>query len=103
RRHSPRFQGDNFQKNLDLVKRVEELATKKGTTPAILALAWVLAQGDDIVPIPGTKRQKYLEENARAAELTLTREELEAIDAVAPKGVAAGMRYPESFMATVGR
>ncbi|HEX4340577.1 MAG TPA: aldo/keto reductase [Polyangiaceae bacterium] len=103
RRHSPRFQGDNFQKNLDLVTRVEELAKKKGTTPAILALAWVLAQGDDIVPIPGTKRQKYLEENARAADITLTPDELRAIDAVAPKGVAAGLRYPESFMGSIGR
>jgi aryl-alcohol dehydrogenase-like predicted oxidoreductase len=103
RRMSPRFQGDNFKKNLELVERIQQLAAKKETTPAVLALAWVLAQGDDIVPIPGTKRQRYLEQNARAADLTLTREELAAIDAVAPKGIAAGERYAPAFMANLGR
>jgi aryl-alcohol dehydrogenase-like predicted oxidoreductase len=103
RRNSPRFQGENFQKNLDLVKRIEEIASSKGCTPAQLALAWVLAQGDDLVPIPGTKRRKYLEENVGALDVTLTAEDLQRIDEVAPKGVAAGTRYPEAMMATVGR
>jgi aryl-alcohol dehydrogenase-like predicted oxidoreductase len=103
RRHSPRFQGDNFQKNLDLVKRIEEIAKSKSCTPAQLALAWVLAQGDDLVPIPGTKRRKYLEENVGALDVTLTAEDLQKIDEVAPKGVAAGTRYPEAMMASVGR
>jgi aryl-alcohol dehydrogenase-like predicted oxidoreductase len=103
RRMSPRFQGDNFRKNLELVERIQQLAAKKETTPAVLALAWVLAQGDDIVPIPGTKRQRYLEQNARSAEVTLTRDELRAIDAVAPKGIAAGERYAPAFMANLGR
>jgi aryl-alcohol dehydrogenase-like predicted oxidoreductase len=98
RRQSPRFQGENFKKNLDLVRRVEEVATKKGCTPSQLALAWVLAQGDDVVPIPGTKRRKYLEENLAALEITLTTEELARIDEVAPKGAASGPRYPESMM-----
>jgi aryl-alcohol dehydrogenase-like predicted oxidoreductase len=91
----PRFQGENFAKNLELVEKVKELAARRGATPAQLALAWVLAQGDDIVPIPGTKRVKYLEENCAAAAMTLTPTELSAIDAVAPKGVAAGTRYPD--------
>ncbi len=103
RRHSPRFQGENFQKNLDLVKRIEEIATSKGCTPAQLALAWVLAQGDDLVPIPGTKRRKYLEENVGALDVTLTQDDLQRIDEIAPKGVAAGTRYPEAMMAAVGR
>ncbi|HEY3567616.1 MAG TPA: aldo/keto reductase [Thermoanaerobaculia bacterium] len=103
RRHSPRFQGENFQKNLDLVKHIEEIAKSKNCTPAQLALAWVLAQGDDLVPIPGTKRRKYLEENVGALDVTLTADDLQRIDEVAPKGVAAGMRYPEAMMATVGR
>jgi aryl-alcohol dehydrogenase-like predicted oxidoreductase len=98
RRQSPRFQGENFKKNLDLVRRVEEVATKKGCTPSQLALAWVLAQGDDVVPIPGTKRRKYLEENLAALEITLTTEELARIDEVAPKGAASGTRYPEIMM-----
>jgi aryl-alcohol dehydrogenase-like predicted oxidoreductase len=98
RRHSPRFQGENFKKNLDLVKRVEEVAAKKGCTSSQLALAWVLAQGDDVVPIPGTKRRKYLEENLAALEIMLTPEELARIDEVAPKGAASGTRYPESMM-----
>ncbi len=103
RRHSPRFQGENFQKNLDLVKHIEEIAKSKNCTPAQLALAWVLAQGDDLIPIPGTKRRKYLEENVGALDVTLTAEDLQRIDEVAPKGVAAGTRYPEAMMATVGR
>ena len=103
RRHSPRFQGENFQKNLDLVKRIEEIAKSKSCTPAQLALAWVLAQGDDLVPIPGTKRRQYLEENVGALDVTLTADDLRRIDEIAPKGVAAGTRYPEAMMAAVGR
>ncbi|MGJ3247397.1 MAG: aldo/keto reductase [Elainellaceae cyanobacterium] len=101
RRRSPRFQGENFAKNLDLVERVKEIAKEKGVTPAQLAIAWLLAQGDDIVPIPGTKRRKYLEENAAAVEITLTSADLERIDAVMPQGSAAGDRYPD--MSTVNR
>ena len=93
RRQSPRFQGENFQKNLDLLKKVEELARRKNCTPSQLALAWVLAQGDDIVPIPGTKRRKYLEENVAALDVNLTAEELSEIDKIFPRGVAAGDRY----------
>jgi aryl-alcohol dehydrogenase-like predicted oxidoreductase len=103
RRNSPRFQGENFQKNLDLVQRIGEIAKSKGCTPAQLALAWVLAQGDALVPIPGTKRRKYLEENVGALDVVLTADDLRRIDEVAPKGVAAGMRYPEAMMASVGR
>ncbi|HEY3356808.1 MAG TPA: aldo/keto reductase [Polyangia bacterium] len=103
RRHSPRFQGENFQKNLDLVTHLGALAKQKGCTPAQLALAWVLARGDDIVPIPGTKRRRYLEENVGALMIELTPEELARIDALAPQGVAAGARYPESMMKAVGR
>jgi aryl-alcohol dehydrogenase-like predicted oxidoreductase len=101
RRRSPRFAGENFQKNLDLVKQIEELAREKGVTPSQLALAWVLHRGDDIVPIPGTKHVKYLEENVGALELKLSAEELQRIDEVAPVGVAAGERYPD--MSTVNR
>lgn len=101
RRNNPRFQGDNFQRNLDLVSRIEDLARSKGCTPSQLALAWVLAQGRDIVPIPGTKRVRYLEENAGAAEIRLTPDDLAAIDAAAPAGVAAGERYPAAGMARV--
>lgn len=95
RRNSPRFQGENFQKNLDLVKRLEEIATVKGVHASQLALAWVLTQDETIVPIPGTKRRKYLEENVAAAAITLTPEELRQIDAVLPSGAAAGGRYSE--------
>jgi aryl-alcohol dehydrogenase-like predicted oxidoreductase len=98
RRQSPRFQGDNFQKNLDLVHRVEELATQKGCKASQLALAWVLAQGEDIVPIPGTKHRNYLEENVSGLEVKLTAEDLQKIDEVAPRGTAAGLRYPASMM-----
>ena len=101
RRNSPRFQGENFQRNLDLVGRIQSLAREKGCTPSQLALAWVLAQGDDIVPIPGTKRRPYLEENVAAAAVTLSRAELAEIDAIAPKGSAAGERYPEHVMRLV--
>ncbi|MEA2154822.1 MAG: hypothetical protein QOE11_962 [Solirubrobacteraceae bacterium] len=97
----PRFEGENFQRNLDLVVRVEEIAEEKGVTPGQLALAWVLAQGEDIVPIPGTKRRTYLEENAAAADVRLTDEELARIDAVAPVGATAGDRYAD--MSTVNR
>jgi aryl-alcohol dehydrogenase-like predicted oxidoreductase len=93
RRHSPRFQGENFQKNLDLVKKIEEMAAKKGCTPSQLALAWLLAQGEDIVPIPGTKRRKYLDENVAALNVTLSKSEVDEIEAIAPKGIAAGERY----------
>jgi aryl-alcohol dehydrogenase-like predicted oxidoreductase len=98
RRFSPRFQGENFQKNLDLVKEVEEMARKKQCQPSQLALAWVLAQGDDIVPIPGTKRRKYLEENAGAVDVKLTSEDLRRLREVFPAGAAAGLRYPEHMM-----
>jgi aryl-alcohol dehydrogenase-like predicted oxidoreductase len=101
RRNSPRFQGDNFQKNLDLVTRVEEIARRKKCTPSQLALAWVLAQGEDIGPIPGTKHRKYLEENVRALDVELTPSDLEEIDEVAPRGVAAGERYHEAGMRTI--
>jgi len=103
RRNQPRFQGENFQKNLDVVARVEEIAREKRCTPSQLALAWLLAQGDDVVPIPGTKRVKYLEENVGALDVTLTRDDLRRIDDVAPKGVAAGTRYPEAGMRTINR
>jgi len=103
RRNQPRFQGANFKKNLDLVELLEQMARQKKCTPSQLALAWLLHQGDDIIPIPGTKRVKYLEENVGAIEVVLTPEDLRRIDAIAPKGVAAGTRYPESGMATVNR
>ena len=103
RRNSPRFQGANFQKNLDLVKQIEELAKAKGCTPSQLALAWVLAQGNDIVPIPGTKRTKYLDENLGAATIQLTKDDLARIDAVFPLGAAAGDRYHAQAMAAVNR
>jgi aryl-alcohol dehydrogenase-like predicted oxidoreductase len=101
RRQSPRFQGENFQKNLQVVEQVRAIAQEKGATPSQLALAWLLAQGDDIVPIPGTKRRQYLEENVGATEITLTTDDLQRIDSVAPKGVAAGDRYAD--MSTVHR
>ncbi len=100
RRRGPRFQGENFQRNLDLVAQVEAIAAEKGATPSQLALAWVLAQGDDVVPIPGTKRRAYLEENAGAVEIELTDDDLRRLDDVFPEG-AAGDRYPD--MSTVNR
>ncbi len=101
RRSSPRFQGENFYKNLQVVERVKEIASEKGATPGQLALAWLLAQGDDIVPIPGTKRQAYVEENIAATEIELTQEDLKRIDEVAPKQFVAGDRY--SDMSSVNR
>jgi aryl-alcohol dehydrogenase-like predicted oxidoreductase len=101
RRNNPRFQGENFAKNLELVDRVREIAAEKGVTPSQLALAWVLHQGDDIVPIPGTKRVTYLEENAAAADIALTPEDLARLDQAAPAGATAGDRYPD--MSSVNR
>ncbi len=101
RRMSPRFQGENFQKNLDLVKKLEVLASKKGCSASQLALAWVIAQGEHIFPIPGTKRIKYLEENIGALQVKFTKEELAEISAIAPKGIAVGLRYPEASMKAV--
>jgi len=101
RRFSPRFQGENFQKNLDLVKEVEEMAREKKCKPSQLALAWVLAQGEDIVPIPGTKHRKYVEENAAAVEVKLTPEDLRRLDRIFPSGAAAGSRYSEEMMTLV--
>jgi aryl-alcohol dehydrogenase-like predicted oxidoreductase len=103
RRNAPRFQGENFQKNLDLVKKIEEMAAEKNCTPAQLALTWVLAQGKDVVPIPGTKRRSYLEQNLASADIKLTRDDLERIDQVAPKGIAAGPRYAEAAMAALDK
>ena len=103
RRMQPRFQGDNFARNIELVDRITALATAKGCTPSQLALAWVLAQGDDIVAIPGTKRRTYLDENLGALDVTLTAADLAEIDRVAPKGIAAGTRYPEAMMGFVNR
>jgi aryl-alcohol dehydrogenase-like predicted oxidoreductase len=103
RRNSPRFQGENFQKNLELVRRVEDVAGEKKCTPSQLALAWLLAQGGDILPIPGTKRRKYLEENAGALQVKLTTEDLRRINEVAPLGAAVGGRYPQAAMAMVNR
>jgi aryl-alcohol dehydrogenase-like predicted oxidoreductase len=101
RRSSPRFQGDNFQKNLELVSRIESMAREKACTPSQLALAWVIARGNNIFPIPGTKHVKYLEENVGALQVKLTPADMETIDSIAPKGVAAGLRYPESGMKVV--
>ena len=103
RRHSPRFQGENFAENMDLVAKIQEIAQEKNCTATQLALAWVLAQGEDVVPIPGTKRRKYLEENLLAADLPLNKDDLVRIDQVAPHGVAAGPRYPANMMSTVNR
>jgi len=103
RRNTPRFQGENFQKNLELVRRVEQIAKEKNCKPAQLALAWVLAQGDDIVPIPGTKRRKYLEENVGALEVRLSAADLARIEEVFPNNAAAGNRYPDHVMALVDR
>lgn len=101
RHHSPRFQGDNWEHNWRLVKEIREIAKDKGCTPSQLALAWVLAQGADIVPIPGTKRRSYLEENISALDLRLTQEDLQRIEKIAPRDVAAGSRYPEAGMRLV--
>jgi aryl-alcohol dehydrogenase-like predicted oxidoreductase len=101
RRNAPRFSQENFEVNMRLTRAVEKMAKHKGCTASQLALAWLLAQGDDIVPIPGTKREKYLEENAAAVDVKLTREELEEIDQLLPPGAAAGPRYPEAAMRRV--
>ena len=103
RRNNPRFQGENFQKNLDLVAKIEEMANQRGYTASQLALAWILAQGQDIVPIPGTKKVTRLEENAGAAEVELSKEDLEQLDDIAPQGVAAGTRYAQESMAAINR
>jgi aryl-alcohol dehydrogenase-like predicted oxidoreductase len=103
RRSSPRFQGDNFQKNLDLVHRVEEIEKEKNCEPAQLALAWVLAQGDDVVPIPGTKRRKYLEENVAALEVKLNADDLHRLAEVFPHGAVSGQRYTEQMMKAVNQ
>ena len=103
RRYNPRVQGANFAKNMELVAHITKLADQKGCTPGQLALAWVMAQGDDIVPIPGTKRVKYLEENVGAERVELTKQDLAAIAEIAPKGAAAGLRYPEAAMGSLNR
>ena len=102
RRMSPRFQGDNFQKNLALVTRVEQIASEKRCTPAQLALSWVLAQGDDIVPIPGTKRRTYLDQNLGALDVSLNASDLRRIDEAIPRGAAVGARYPDEYMNRLG-
>ncbi|MFY9910374.1 MAG: aldo/keto reductase [Candidatus Sulfotelmatobacter sp.] len=101
RRHSPRFQGENFRKNLDLVRGIEQIAREKGCKPSQLALAWVLAQDKNIVPIPGTKHRKYLEDNVTALDVKLSPEDLRRIEEIFPAGAAAGLRYPEHMMAIV--
>jgi aryl-alcohol dehydrogenase-like predicted oxidoreductase len=103
RRVSPRFQGDNFGKNLQLVARIEQMAQSKGCTASQLALAWVLARGDDVIPIPGTKRRKYLEQNVAALDVALDSADLDLIEEIAPRDVAAGERYPAAMMAFVNR
>jgi aryl-alcohol dehydrogenase-like predicted oxidoreductase len=103
RRHSPRFQEENFQLNLELLKLIETIARKKSCTAPQLALAWVLSQGDDIVPIPGTKRRKYLEENVAASEISFTEEDLAEINKAAPPGAASGTRYPAAAMPSLNR
>jgi aryl-alcohol dehydrogenase-like predicted oxidoreductase len=103
RRTNPRFQGENFDKNLQLVEKLEEIAREKQVAASQLALAWVLAQGQDVVPIPGTKRVRYMEENAAATEIILSQEDLAAIEDVFPTGAATGLRYPEAMMKAVNR
>ena len=103
RRNHPRFQGEAFQRNLDLVREIKTMAADKGCTPAQLALAWVLAQGEDIVPIPGTKRRTYLEDNLGALDVELQAADLARIDAVLPPGAASGTRYPAATMASVNQ
>ena len=103
RRNAPRFQGENFQKNLDLVKKIEQLAAAKGCTPSQLALAWVLSQGEDTVPIPGTKRVAYLDDNLGAVNVRLTAAEMDQIDAILPAGAASGERYNAQAMQMIDR
>ena len=103
RAHSPRFQGENFQRNLELVNKIKEIATEKDCTSAQLALAWLLAQGEEIIPIPGTKRSDRVTENAQAVEIELSSEDQERIESIMPLGAAAGTRYPEALMKTVNQ
>jgi len=103
RRHSPRFQGENFMRNLELVQQIKQIAANKGVTAGQLALAWVLAQGEDIVPIPGTKQLKFLQENIGALDVVLTQAELTQINELFPNGVASGLRYPQEIMTIVER
>lgn len=103
RAHMPRFQGENFYKNLELVEKIKTMATKKGCSPSQLAIAWVLAQGEDIITIPGTKRRKYLEENIASEKVVLTKDDLQSIDAIMPAGIASGTRYPEKFMSILNK
>ena len=103
RRNSPRFQGENFTKNMKLAEQVIAIAERKGITPGQLALAWLLAQGNDIVPIPGTKRRKYLDENISAGTVAVSEAEMSEIAEALPKGAAAGGRYPEAMMAFINR
>ncbi|MCD0467211.1 aldo/keto reductase [Flavobacterium sp. ENC] len=103
RMHMPRYQGENFYKNLQLVEKISTLATEKNCTPSQLAIAWVLAQGEDIITIPGTKRIKYLEENIASEKVQLTKEDLETIEAIMPAGIVSGTRYPERFMNALNR
>ncbi len=103
RTHMPRYQGENFYKNLELVKKIKDLAADKGCTATQFALAWVLAQGDDIVTIPGTKHIKYLEENIAAENVRLSQEELALIESIMPRGSISGTRYPDRFLAALGR
>jgi aryl-alcohol dehydrogenase-like predicted oxidoreductase len=103
RKNSPRFVGENFAHNLELVDRVRQIAEDKGVTPSQLALAWVLAQGDDVVPIPGTKRRQYLADNIAALDVELSAEEVARIDEAAPAGAAVGTRYPEALMSRIRR
>ncbi len=103
RRYSPRFQGDNFERNMELVRHVDAMAKERDCTAAQLALAWVLARGEDIVPIPGTKRRTYLEQNASAVDITLSAVDMHLLDTIAPQGAAAGLRYPEEAMRFVNQ
>jgi aryl-alcohol dehydrogenase-like predicted oxidoreductase len=103
RMYMPRYQGDNFYKNLELVEKIQILADEKGCSPAQLAIAWVLAQGEDIITIPGTKRIKYLEENIAAENVTITKEDLQMINAIMPAGIVSGTRYSEKFLSALNR
>jgi aryl-alcohol dehydrogenase-like predicted oxidoreductase len=103
RKHMPRFQGENFYKNVELVEKIKTLADQKGCTPSQLAIAWVLAQGEDIITIPGTKHIKYLEENIASENVQLTKEDLQSIEAIVPAGIVSGTRYPEMFMKTLNQ
>jgi aryl-alcohol dehydrogenase-like predicted oxidoreductase len=101
--HMPRYQGENFYKNLELVEKIKTLAVAKGCTPAQLAIAWVLAQGDDVITIPGSKGRKHLEENIAAEKIHLTKENLQSIEAIMPAGIVSGTRYPERFLSALNR